>query len=971
MADNLYILTSTSDYTTVGELINNEKSVASVYKNTPDYFLSIKGDDDLTNKQRVLNQFPAFKQKELENLSSANLPLPTGIPLYVEKQKVEEIIVTNGIEVVSTDTVAFKSAQLAALEADTGYVSVTPIQEGYIQNGGLKTAYPDVTVWVWCKGLTPGTDENELKGELFDLTPFIESVSTNIGKTGGNFQIALPPLVCELDNSDRWVIKRATLTQYQQSNEYVAQGDLYNDELSRNQFLFQNLITPNDLVFIRFETLHLEKEQRIQESRNYNIDKNLIAGRIYDMIGLVDTTSISINSQNNDVRIQIEGRDLSKLFIDDGTYFYALESTQGIIKVAGETRLKNSLLGRTVGDGTILFMNMFQFNTIEYIIQFVIQQLSNIKIVPDDLFTSYGVRVNKRFDVIQQQQLSDNTNKEVSKNTNYNYSPQIKEEKANGIWQIVKLVMDDEVKKRRLCDTSFSTACGSLMNFIHGTAQEPLVEFYGDTYGDQYHMIFRKPPYDQKSIISLIEGKVNTENKAVNVTPAIIDIEALDVLQERLAMDDSQVYSWYHFFPQIASLGSNTDVSLSYLPAVFFEEYAEVFGSKPFQQTHSYVPFDKNANIADFEKQAVEDLKYVIESSQYLPFSRKGTIVLNGDRRLKIGNIIRYKPTGEVFYIEHVTQQFQVTESGIERTTTIHVCRGLVEQLVYGVQYTNSEGSSKYVSYFNIIDTTLTEQYKDIPQTNIIRKKTGTKEVEVQDYSLDGIGNTFSNALNSVETFFGANGMDGVLIHPELNTGVFKLNRYTNKTAKNLFIKFINGVNAMGYKVYITDTTRTAEEQARLKLANTNNALPTTSKHVVNGGTAIDINIISIKTGKQLFKYSSTSEWLATLVPQYAKSIGLRWGGEIFKNYPDRVHFEIPTGKRTVIEDVYEEITEHTTIRVFDRDSVFSKFKVNKFSFNFFIKNLQFNPEYRIVKNRQVYNSDGSLPEIIIKSTNK
>ena len=32
------------------------------------------------------------------------------------------------------------------------------------------------------------------------------------------------------------------------------------------------------------------------------------------------------------------------------------------------------------------------------------------------------------------------------------------------------------------------------------------------------------------------------------------------------------------------------------------------------------------------------DLKYVIESLSVLPFTRKGTIVINGDRRIKRGN---------------------------------------------------------------------------------------------------------------------------------------------------------------------------------------------------------------------------------------------------------------------------------------------------------------------------------------------
>jgi hypothetical protein len=47
-----------------------------------------------------------------------------------------------------------------------------------------------------------------------------------------------------------------------------------------------------------------------------------------------------------------------------------------------------------------------------------------------------------------------------------------------------------------------------------------------------------------------------------------------------LMMDDSQVYSWYHVFPKNAQLNSRADYSTSILPAIFFEEYAQVWGSK-------------------------------------------------------------------------------------------------------------------------------------------------------------------------------------------------------------------------------------------------------------------------------------------------------------------------------------------------------------------------------------------------------
>ena len=966
MADiTLYSFTSTTQYKKIGDLLNDTKSVANIYKSTPDYFLSITGTDGLTNRQRIFNKFPKYRWDQLELFDSENIPLVTGTLLYVERNKVDDNMIVKTIEPVSTNTLVFKAEQLAKLEADTGYVSLTKPVDGFIQNGTLKTYYPDVTVWIWCKSLTPNLSEDELSGQFFDLTPYIESINTQMGKNGGNFEISLPPLVCELDANDRWVIKKDSITQYVQNNGtslqgqgYVAQGSLYElqpDEtgqqtLSRTEFLFKNMITANDLVFIRFETLRLEREQRYLENKTGIIDKSLLAGKIYDMIGLVDDCGMSVTAASNDVRISISGRDLSKLFLDDGTYFYALENTQGMIKIAGETRLKNpSVISRYAPDGSLLFLNLYQFNTIEYIVKFVLEQLSNITLVPSDLFTSYGNRVQQIQTVVNKRQSSGITSNNQKAAANYKYKPEEESVNAPGIWGIVKLLFDEEITKRRICDTSFSTASGSLINFIRGVAQEPLVEFFMDTYGDQYHLMFRKPPYDQKSIVSQIEGAVNTENPSANLTPVIVDIEAEDVISEKLSMNDTEVYSWYHLFPKFAMVGTELDFSMSYLPAVFFEEYAQAFGSRPFQQTHNYIPFDKNATLADFERQAINDLKYIIDCSQYLPFSRKGTITVNGDRRLKIGNMIRYKPTGEVFYIEHVIQHYSITADGIERTTTIHVARGLVEQLVYGVQIPDESGREHLVSYFNIINTTLNQLYKKTTVTNTVRKQVGTQEIEVPDYSLQGAENLLSGVANSVESFFGANGLDGKLQFPFANKGLALLDKYTNSTSKNIFIKFINLVNNAGYGVIITETVRPYKEQVRQKKINENNATPGFSKHDPSSQLAIDLNVINIHTGVQLYSWSSKADWIASGVPSIAQSMGISWGGN-FNTYADYVHFYISSGTKTVTVPAYKEFKETSTVQAFNFDGVFSQFKVNKFSFNFFLKNMQFDPQYRVLR---------------------
>jgi len=956
----LYHITTSPEYGTVMDLLNDPNSVASSYLNDPDRFLSIVGEDGLTNRERI--ELTYIHPGELLNKGKKadKLPLKTGTLLYVEFEYInQESFLTEGIEVVSTSDVAFKAKQLAAIEGDPGYFLINKPIEGKVFQGTSKESYPEVTVWIWCRSLSPKSDEaTELTGQFFDLSPFIQKCTTNmVGKNGGNWNIVLPPLICELNDDRKWVIKKGTLDKYIndkgtsiQGEGFVSQGSLFdaklsskNNELVRSQFLFHNMINPNDLIFIRFDTLDMEREQRYNDGQDYNVSKDNIAGRIYDMIGLVDSNTITTNPQTTDVSINIQGRDLSKLFLDDGVSFYPLELSQGLLKFAGQSQQKNILLNRIFGDGALQFLFLAMHSSIDKILKFIIQQLANIEIIPDSLFSSWGNRINYRFNVAQDKSKS-----------NQEFKPQATLEPAAGIWKIVKLVIDESVAKRRIQDSSFSTAQGSLLNFIHTAVQQPLTEAYFDTYGDQYHLIVRKPPYDQKALISLIEGKVNTEDGTVETPPAIINIEQDDVLQETLAMDDSQVYSWYHFFPKGIFFGDSNSYSLGYLGALYFEEYAKLWGAKSFQQSHPYMPFIRYNNnekgLFLYEEQAIEDLKYVVESSQYLPFTRKGTLVLNGDRRIKIGNIIRYKSTGEIFFVEGVQQDYQITENGIERTTNVNVTRGMIEQLIYGAFYTTESGATRYVSYFNIINTDLVKEYNGVVEkvTKKRRARTKTKNPET--------------SIQLPDVFTGMVRVDDIVLEKG-NTGIGYLEKY-NKYPENkrLFVRFINEINKLGYNVIITSTNRTHQEQWALKYGkngNLNNAEPGNSHH--EQFAAIDINITNRTTGITHKKRTSKDGWIATGVPALAKSLGLQWAGGdgSFGSYVDRVHFQI-AGQPRLIEnhDTIEEYTEDIKSREINRNKIFSNFKVNKFSFNFFLKKLQFDPSYRNVTSRNLFSND-------------
>lgn len=107
-----------------------------------------------------------------------------------------------------------------------------------------------------------------------------------------------------------------------------------------------------------------------------------------------------------------------------------------------------------------------------------------------------------------------------------------------------------------------------------------------------------------------------------------------------------------------------------------------------------------------------------------------------------------------------------------------------------------------------------------------------------------------------------------------------------NQTTFETFIKRVHQETT--YTVYITSGYRSTEHQRRLYEEDDRNAKPGTSPHEFK--RALDINLLSI-TGR-IRKADSKETWMKTGIPQIAKEMGLRWGGN-FKYYHDPVHFEV------------------------------------------------------------------------------
>lgn len=262
---------------------------------------------------------------------------------------------------------------------------------------------------------------------------------------------------------------------------------------------------------------------------------------------------------------------------------------------------------------------------------------------------------------------------------------------APGIWQIIKLVVDSSVENRQIYDSSISVQSGSLINFFRKICQQPLVEFMGDTFGNQYYWIVRKPPFDREGF-----------SKMIDLTS--IELSNDNIISTDLQWNNENIYSWYQLIPY-ADFFNESDL---YTPAVFFPEFASVWGSKPMSIESNYFNFefsgrfniDKNKqNNDNIIKNAIADLKFLIESNAYNAFTRKGTITLiNGDRRIKRGTVVKHS-SGEYFYVDSVVNNFEVSMGQTTRTTVLTVSKGVFPSFINDRMISGNK-----ISYFRIID---------------------------------------------------------------------------------------------------------------------------------------------------------------------------------------------------------------------------------------------------------------------------
>jgi len=690
---------------------------------TADIFLNLKWNKfeeaEVTNRQRIRAN---YTKEELESTNdSANTIIKSGTQVALPNFAIKRDQRTTPPIFDLSDFKPFVSQKLKQLLDDPKYYSEIRDNDGTLSG---RTDNNDISVYAWIRGVEyPGSTNQE--GTWYNISAFVESLQTNVSKSSGSFAMSLSPAICRFDDQAGWHLENVVGYNYGSVRDdslsttviskYKNKSDNF---VSRETTFFNTVMQENDLIYIRFERLAMEDESKLASAVFGEQD---IQGKVYDMIGLVDSVDQSTSSQSMTTTVQ--GRDLMKLWIEDGSYFYPEQFAQNIFTD------ENSVLAKRIKiekEANLLIGASYSFKPISIILKYIFNKFSNIGMVPNSVFRGYGDKLYKKKYELKSSSLGIQFTQPIEQ-----INQQFLKEDRQGCWQICNLVFDPSAGERVLADNTIATDNGSIINSIRKICQEPFIEYYGDTYGDQYNFIVRKPPIDKKGYTGMVYDDVVSEQvlnlgigqndrirrdqidkkittRANNGRPTslsnlVIDIDEAEVMQDNLTYH-KEAYSWYRVVPKGLGINYNTTGSFKFAPVVALDEYAKMFGNKMYTIECNYSPNEflddsfKTVSENYAQDQAFFDLKFIIEGHAYLPFTRQGSIKIIGNRTIKRGMFIYYKPTDEVFHVDSVTNLRTLNE----RSTTLMVSRGMKEKYIKGVDVRFPSGVQR-VSYFNIV----------------------------------------------------------------------------------------------------------------------------------------------------------------------------------------------------------------------------------------------------------------------------
>lgn len=645
------------------------------------------------------------KEKYKNEYSSKNLPYikpntPLSFPikdspLLIQKASKSDMFMKQ------RDFSAYWAENLQKLLSDKeGYVADNVVALDEEKAVRTKVQPINIKVWIYCKAIN----------KVVDVSQFVNTCSTDKGFKNGTFSINITPF------------KDANMSNVYGAGYYDIFPVVTPKGYDYKSYL-EKVVQINDIVFIRFERLRLEGSSDSENANDLFVPLNKLANNgpdynVWDMIGFVDSVMETYSSEDNSKSTVISGRDITKMFVEDGSYFIPLENVNDTIQ--------NWLIRKTGGvwDGRNIFSGEYQFvwnlgyKTINECIWFIINIMSSIGVCSDGVFSSWGDKRITAYSIPGQQDL-----------------------KVRGIWQIVKLQVSGDIMERIVTDTGLGNPNGTLMQYMERICQYPLTEFFFDTYINTIDVIVRQPPFTEKAI----KDAFKSENY-ITITPD-------NVISYNLSYDP-RVYTWFQLHAQNAQVGGKDKPGLAFVPIVYLEEYVERWGNRKMDFVDMYcIRMIQNGAenpkiFSTYQATMLNDLIYLVESNMYVPFTRCGTIEINGDRRIKVGTFVLNQSTNEFFYVTNVTNTISFNRDGVDRRTVLQVERGFYVPILKGnlmeaVKRNDNSVSEKSASgftpdYFKLVDLSgLRQKAKEAESGQITSYDNPTVDKQQFDYFLN------------------------------------------------------------------------------------------------------------------------------------------------------------------------------------------------------------------------------------------
>lgn len=661
-------------YSTVQDFINVwQKHVPTGTKRyTPSDLMKVKNEKGISNLDIIWGTYDKEEQNKYKSdYDSGTLPyIKQGTTVFCPKGDTPISLVKAAKEgqfVSQQNFKAYWGDNYEELISDEEYLPDTNVTSALNGTGvNAKIISMNVRIWIYVKSID----------KVIDLSPYVLQVATTKSKQTGEFSVLLAPFYF---NGSSFKFGDSVLEQFNVVSNTGAQVKPFQEKFIQN----------NDIVFIRFERLQKEKNKgELETGKRVELEipiSKVARNNIWDMIGFVDTCTTSYEAQGNTKSITIEGRDINKLFSDDGCYFIPLLNVTDTFSHWYEMNEDSIWFKRNVLTGA--FSNLlwsYQMKPIRECIWFIVNVMSNIGVAKNNVFDSWQDKRTKSYDLGVKEKQS-----------------------VNGIWQIFKVFVEDVLEKRVLIDSSIANPNGTLLEYMNRVCQFPLVEFYFDTYVNTIDLVVRQPPFNKDAILGAYKNGQYITVKTENTYGYDLSY-------------DTRSYSWYQLRVMSNHAGQNNTTSLAFVPIVYLSEYAEVFGNKKMSFTDQYLNYKETEgpkatqSLSNFQAAATNDLIYIMESTAYLPFTRTGTITINGDRRIKVGTFIYFEPTNEFFYVSSVVNNVSFLDGNLQRQTIVQVERGMYMPILSNSfsnvkdRKDNAGEESKDVKpdYFKLIDLT-------------------------------------------------------------------------------------------------------------------------------------------------------------------------------------------------------------------------------------------------------------------------